>query len=108
MDLGRRLEESVLGEGPARVGCEAPGLRVACYPLLQAGEGRGGAEREVLLGGGTCFMHSRGLNDHRSSQSYNAGTEYIGFSPTRKTSRVPSTKHSEAFGVLREGRASSH
>ena len=32
------------------------------------------------------FMHGRRLSDHlRPSHTYNAGTEHVGFSPTRQT-----------------------
>ena len=45
-------------------------------------------------GGLILFMHGRGRMTiwYRPSHSYNAGTEHVGLSPTRQTSRAPSTK----------------
>ena len=46
-------------------------------------------------GGWSCFMHNR---NHRRSHPEDAGTERVGFSPTRQTSRAPSAKRCESFG----------
>ena len=37
----------------------------------------------------------------RPSHPYKAGTEHVGFSPTRQTSRAPSAKRREVFGESR-------
>ena len=41
--------------------------------------------------------------DPRPSHPYNAGTEYVGFSPTRQTLPAPSAKRREVFGESHEG-----
>ena len=38
----------------------------------------------------------------------NAGTEHVGFSPTRQTSLAPSAKRREVFGESHEGWAASY
>ena len=45
-------------------------------------------------------MHSRGRMTIRPPHPYNAGTEHVGFSPTRQTSRAPNAKKKrrEVFG----------
>ena len=50
-------------------------------------------------------MHSRSLKtiDDKPSPPHNAGTEHVGLSPTRQTSRAPSAKR-EVFGASHEGR----
>ena len=40
--------------------------------------------------------------DHRPSHPYYAGTEYVGFSPTRQTLLAPSEKRREVFGESHE------
>ncbi|CAN0422214.1 unnamed protein product, partial [Laminaria digitata] len=40
---------------------------------------------------------------HRPSHPYNAGTEHVGFSPTRQTSLAPSAMRREVFGESHEG-----
>ena len=50
------------------------------------------------LCGCTHFMHS-----HRPSHPYDAWTEYVGFSPTRKKSRAPSAKRRGVFSESPEG-----
>ena len=42
-------------------------------------------------------------HDHRPSHPYYAGTEDVGFSPTRQTLHAPSEKHRGVFGESREG-----
>ena len=44
--------------------------------------------------------------DHRPSHPYNAGTEHVGFSPTRQTLLATSLKRREVFGESHEGTAS--
>ena len=39
---------------------------------------------------------------------YNAGTEHVGFSPTRQTLLAPNAKHHEMLVELREGCAVSY
>ena len=41
--------------------------------------------------------------DHRPSHPYNAGTEPVGFSPTRLTMLAPSAKGREVFGESQRG-----
>ena len=52
----------------------------------------------VGVGGwGRCthVKHGRSrIYDHRPSHPYNAGTEHVGFSPTRQTLLAPSAKRS--------------
>ena len=48
------------------------------------------------------------LYDHRPSHPYNAGTEHVGFSPTRQTLLAPSAKRREVFGESHEERAASY
>ena len=45
--------------------------------------------------------------DHRPSHPYYAGTEHVGFSPTRQTLLAPSAKRREVFGESHEGRTAS-
>ena len=47
-------------------------------------------------------MHSRSRMTIYPSHHYNAGTEHVGFSPTRQTSLAPSAKHREVFGESHE------
>ena len=42
-------------------------------------------------------------HDHRPSHPYYAGTEHVGFPPTRRTLLAPSAKRHEAFGESHEG-----
>ena len=39
----------------------------------------------------------------RPSHPYNAGTEHVGFSPTRQALLAPSAKRREVFGESHEG-----
>ena len=49
-------------------------------------------------GGGTLFTQSRSLSLWPSTlASYNAGTDHVGFSPTKQASRAPSARRREAF-----------
>ena len=41
--------------------------------------------------------------DYRSSHPYYAGTEHVGFSPTRQTLLAPSAKRREVFDELHDG-----
>ena len=41
--------------------------------------------------------------DHGPSHLYNAGTEHVGYSPTRQTLLAPSAKRREMFGESHEG-----
>ena len=53
--------------------------------------------------GGGCvliIMHGR---IRKTSHPYNAGTEYVGFSPTRQTLLARSAKHREVLGESHEG-----
>ena len=58
---------------------------------------------------GVCayVMHGRS-HDHGPSPPYNAGTEHVGFSPTRQTLLAPSPKRREVFGESHEGWAASY
>ena len=48
-------------------------------------------------------MHGRSrIYDHRLSHPYNAGTEHVGFSPTRQTSLAPNAERREVFGESHE------
>ena len=55
--------------------------------------------------GGKVLISCRSLQTIaiRPSRPYYAGTEHVGFSPTRQTSRAPSTKRREVFGESHEG-----
>ena len=71
-------------------------------------KGQGGkcGEGELRGGGEGCtqFVHGRSrICDHRPLHPYYAGTEHVGFSPTRQTLLVPSAKRGEVFGESHEG-----
>ena len=51
-------------------------------------------------GGGTQFVHGR---SRRPSHDCYAGTERVGFSPTKQTLLAPSAKRREVFGGARGG-----
>ena len=53
----------------------------------------------------SCFMQDRSPMTIaiRPSHLCNAGTEHVGFSPTRQTLRAPSAKRREVFGESHEG-----
>ena len=53
----------------------------------------------------SIFMHgrSRMTIGYRPLHTYNAGTEHVGFSPTRQTLLAPSAKRLEEFGESHEG-----
>ena len=51
-------------------------------------------------GGALIIMHGR---SRMTSHPYNAGTENVGFSPTRQTSLAPSAKRREVLGESHEG-----
>ena len=56
-------------------------------------------------GKGVCIV-TQGRNrvhGHRPSHSYNAGTEHVGFSQTRKTLLAPSPKRREVVGESLKG-----
>ena len=72
--------------------------------------GRRGRGVRVVAGGGeggvySIFMHSRSRMPIaiRPSRPCYAGTEHVGFSPTRQTLLAPSAKHREVFGKSHEG-----
>ena len=48
-------------------------------------------------------MHGRSRYGHRPSHPYNAGTEYVGFLPTKQTLLAPSAKRRDVFGDSHEG-----
>ena len=62
---------------------------------------------QAKVGGGvySIFMHgrSRMTIGYRPLHTYNAGTEHVGFSPTRQTLLAPSAKRLEEFGESHEG-----
>ena len=64
-------------------------------------EGGGGSvlDRRYVLD----LMHGHKSWGHRPSHTYNAGTEHVGFSPTRKALLVPSAKRREVGGESHEG-----
>ena len=41
--------------------------------------------------------------DHRPAHPYYAGTEHVGFAPTRQTLLAPSAKRRDVFGESHEG-----
>ena len=43
------------------------------------------------------------FQDRRPWRLYNAGTEHVGFSPTRQILLTPSAKHREVLGESNEG-----
>ena len=43
------------------------------------------------------------VRELRPSHPYTAGTEHVGFSPTRRTMRAPSAKRREVLGEPHEG-----
>ena len=55
------------------------------------------------LGGGTHYHAWPYSYDDRPSRPYNAGTEHVGFSPTRQTLLAPSAKHREVLRESHEG-----
>ena len=61
------------------------------------GKGGGGGG-----GGSILFMNNRSRMTMRPSHPYNAGTEHVGFSPTRQILRAPSAKRREVFGESHE------
>ena len=63
------------------------------------------AEGEGKRGECTQFVHGRsGMTIAiRPSHPYHAGTEHVGFLPTRRTSLVPSAKRREVFGESHVG-----
>ena len=44
----------------------------------------------------------------RPSHPYNAGTEHVGFSPTKQISLAPSTMRREVFGESYKGRSAAY
>ena len=54
-------------------------------------------------GGGDRFMRNHSLNTIDSRYPYNAGTEHVGFSPTRQISCSQSAKRCEVFGESQDG-----
>ena len=76
------------------------------YPLSkerQADVERNGRNRKGG-GGGYSVCAWPHFYGHRPSHPYYAGTEHVGFSPTRETLLAPSTKRREVFGESHEGR----
>ena len=58
----------------------------------------------LAVGRGVLDIHAWPLSyERRPSHPYNAGTEHVGFSPTRQTLLAPSAKRREVFGESREG-----
>ena len=64
-------------------------------------------QSSTLWGGGGGEVYSSCMAvvvyDHRPSRPCNAGTENVGFSPTRQTSLGRSAKRREVFGESHEG-----
>ena len=56
----------------------------------------------------SIFMHSVMTIWYIPSHPYYAGTEHVGFSPTRQTLLAPSAKRREVFGESHEGWAASY
>ena len=55
------------------------------------------------------IMHGRSrMYDRRPWHPYNAGTEQVGFSPTRQALLAPSARRREVFGESHEGRVASY
>ena len=56
-------------------------------------------------GGRACtqFVHGRSRMTINPEHPYYAGTEHVGFSPTRQTLLAPSAKRREVFGESHEG-----
>ena len=50
--------------------------------------------------GYTQFVHGRSRMTIRPSHPYYAGTEHVGFSPTRQTLLAPRAKRREVFGKV--------
>ena len=64
------------------------------------------ASARAAVGGGGVLMSCIGeviRCDHRPSHLCNAGTEHVGFSPTRQILRAPSAMRREVFGESHEG-----
>ena len=57
------------------------------------------------MGGGGCtqFVHDPSQYDRRPSHPSYAGTEHVGFSPTRQIWLAPSAKRREVLGEPHEG-----
>ena len=58
----------------------------------------------------SIFIHGRsGMTVAiRPLHPYNAGTEHVGFSPTRQTLLAPSAKRREVFSGSHEGQAGAY
>ena len=70
------------------------------YRIFRRGQGARARGR----GGGTQFVHGRvRMTIDRPSHPCYAGTEHIGFSPTRQTLLAPREKRREVFGESHEG-----
>ena len=65
----------------------------------------GCSQRHVQVGGGVLIiMHGRSRMTIDSLHPYKAGTEHVGFSPTRKADiAINSAKRREMFGESHEG-----
>ena len=94
-------------------GCIPPGhegvMRSGGW-CLRGQESGGGTGKRGGGGGGkgaysVCAWPSS--YDHRPSHPYYAGTEHVGFSPTRQTLLAPSAKRREVFGESHEGGTAS-
>ena len=66
-------------------------LAVAIWPFWEAGEGA------------LVIMLSRSLYGHRPSNAYTAGTERVGFSPTRQALLTPRLERPEVLGESHGG-----
>ena len=57
----------------------------------------------MCVRGGVLSLCMASVVRPRPSHPYYAGTEHVGFSPTRQTLFAPSAKTSEVFGESHEG-----
>ena len=74
----------------ASVSCPPPPLPFVRLNIYRHKNGRKGMRTHV--------MNSPLSYDHRPSHPHNAGTEHVGFSPTRQALPAPRAKRREAFG----------
>ena len=77
---------------------ESRELTTAVVALFRDGGGRAHVSCHAMHGGSHIWPYA-----HRRSHPYNAGTEHVGFSPTRQTLLAPSAKRREVEGGEREG-----
>ena len=76
---------STSGFGKREVGQSAG---ATCCDALGPGGSESGQSKSGGEGVYSLLMHSRSLDTIDPSHAYNAGTEHLGFSPTRQTSRA--------------------